>query len=160
MVKLVKNSDFVLGLVLSSLSLWYLKTATTIRFGASHPVDIGPRAMPQIYGTLLLVLSLLLIVKALRDKNETAGSDALKELITPLLSIGLTVLYAFLLPRIGFMISSTLLLLGLTRILTDRKQNWWRLLLIYVVFVVAIFFVFDKLFLVDFPEPLLEMWGM
>lgn len=160
MLKLLKKTDFLVGLVLSCVSLWYIKIASGIRFGASHPVDIGPSKMPLIYGTLLLVLSLFLLIKASKEKGQENEAFDLRDAIVPILSIFMTLIYVFILPRVGFVISSVLLLLGLTRVLSNKKQNWWILLLIYVLFVVGISLLFGKWFLVDFPEPLFENWGL
>lgn len=160
-MKALRDKDFLIGLFLSCLAVWYWWIAGAIRMGATHPSDIGPRTLPIIYAAILLVLSVSLMVKSLVTKAaEEAEPQERKTLFLAVLSMALATVYYFALSKVGFVISSTLLLLGATRILSEEKQNYWKLLLIYLVIVVGISFVFGKWFLVDFPEPLIDYLGV
>lgn len=156
-MRALKHKDFWLGAGLSAFSIWYISVAGNIRFGASHPADIGPRALPLIYGSLLLILSVALIIRTIveiKGAPSETKSDGLS--VKSILSAGLAIVYALLIPRIGFVISSTALLLCTTRVISDKKQNYWKLALVYLLFSLAISFVFSRWFFVDFPEPLLD----
>ncbi|HAN94174.1 MAG: tripartite tricarboxylate transporter TctB family protein [Limnochordia bacterium] len=160
-MKVLRQNDFWLGVGLSVFSIWYLVVAGQIRRGATHPVDVGPRALPLIYGSLLLILSIALIIRTILEARKTAeeGESAglpLKSVVTA----GLAVAYAWLIPRLGFVLSSTALLLCTTRVIANKKYNYWLLTLTYLVLSLALSFIFSRWFYVQFPEPLLDALGV
>ncbi len=157
-MKVMRYKDFWLGAGLSVLAIWYILVAGNIRLGAGNLADIGPRAMPLIYGSLLLILGIALIIRTIIEA-QGASSEAKDSGLSlkSILSAGLAIVYALLIPRIGFVISSTALLLCTTKVISNNKQNYWKLALVYLLFSLAISFVFSRWFFVSLPEPLLDI---
>lgn len=160
-MRALRHNDFWLGAGLSIFAIWYLSVAGNIRLGAGHPADLGPRMMPLVYGSLLLILSIALIIRTFMEvRGEQAEPKGGGFPLKSIWSAGLAIVYAFLIPRIGFVISSTALLLCTTKVMSEKKQNYWKLTLVYVIFSLAISWVFRRWFFVHFPEPLLDILGV
>lgn len=118
-----------LGPLLSALALGWLWLTHLYIPASNTPGEPGPQAFPIVLGCALLILGLAITVSDLkkhRDVNSTkstAGSKALPvthELRIVFSTVGLLVLYAFLMEKAGFLISTpivlVLVLAGLLRI--------------------------------------------
>ncbi|MEG1773223.1 MAG: tripartite tricarboxylate transporter TctB family protein, partial [Oscillospiraceae bacterium] len=110
-----KSFDCYASIVFFALGLAifvYSQTLTKNSFGSS----IGPAAMPTLLSFLLMVLSVVAMVKAFRDK---APAKAKKELdykrFLPFL--GALALYVFLLQPLGYVISTFLFMFATFQIM-------------------------------------------
>lgn len=129
------RSDRWLGPLLCVLALGWLWLAYLYIPASTTPGEPGPRAFPNVLGYALLLLGILMTVsgfarrrkaepaKAEADKNH-AASPLVQELLIVLGAFGLLVLYAFLLEKTGFLVSTPIALaLAMAGILRMRR---WR----------------------------------
>ena len=126
------RSDRWLGPLLSALSLgWLLLTYLYIP-ASNVPGEPGPRAFPIVLGYGLLLLGLAMTVTGFVRPREatpaqaaadTAPSRLQHELRIVLGTFGLLILYAFLLEKTGFLVSTPIVLvLALAGVL--RMRRW------------------------------------
>ena len=131
------RSDRWLGPLLSALSLGWLLLAYLYIPASNVPGEPGPRAFPNVLGYTLLLLGLVMTVSGFSGRREaaparaeaeagkdTAASPLKHELRIVLGTFGLLVLYAFLMEKTGFLVSTPIaLVLGMAGILRMRR---WR----------------------------------
>jgi putative tricarboxylic transport membrane protein len=129
------RSDRWLGPLISLLSLcWLLLTYSYVPV-SNVPGEPGPSSFPNVLGYALLMLGLVMTVSGFTRSHKAepvkakAGGDAatspLKhELRIVLGTFGLLLLYAFLMEKTGFLVSTPIVLvLGMAGILRMRQ---WR----------------------------------
>lgn len=129
------RSDRWLGPLLSVLSLGWLALAYLYIPASTVPGEPGPRAFPNVLGYALLMLGLVMTASGFTRRREAspadaeAGGDAAasplrQELRIVLGTFGLLMLYAFLMEKTGFLVSTPIVLtLGMAGILRMRR---WR----------------------------------
>ena len=133
------RSDRWLGPLLSALSLGWLLLAHLYIPASNVPGEPGPRAFPNVLGYALLLLGLVMTVSGFLGRREAApakakaeaqaGKDSAEsplkhELRIVLGTFGLLVLYAFLMEKTGFLVSTPIaLVVGMAGILRMRR---WR----------------------------------
>ncbi len=129
------RSDRWLGPLLSALALGWLLLAYFYIPVSTTPGEPGPRAFPNVLGYALLLLGLVMTVSGFAHRRGTApaeadaGGDAATsplqhELRIVLGTFGLLLLYAFLMEKAGFLVSTPIVLvLGMAGILRMRR---WR----------------------------------
>lgn len=144
--------------------LIYLTTLGTKTFALSQ---IRPEFVPRLVCVAMLVLGVGIIIKwALigRKAAEPIEEDAeaapktLVQKITPSCTFLLIFLYIFIMPRIGFTISTTLYLTcQITLLSTDFGwKSWLRSLIVAIIAAVLIFLAFAKGFTLALP---INGWG-
>jgi putative tricarboxylic transport membrane protein len=128
------RSDRWLGPLLSALSLGWLVLAYLYIPASNVPGEPGPRAFPNMLGYALLTLGLAMTVSGFARRSDATPSEAeadrdaaassqKHELRIVLGTFGLLMLYAFLMERTGFVVSTPIVLvLGMAGIL--RMRNW------------------------------------
>ena len=129
------RSDRWLGPLLSVLSLGWLVLAYMYIPASNVPGEPGPRAFPNVLGYALLTLGLTMTVLGFSRRREAtpaeapangdaAASPLRHELRIVLGTFGLLMLYAFLMEKTGFLVSTPIVLvLGMAGILRMRR---WR----------------------------------
>lgn len=129
------RSDRWLGPLLSVLSTGWLLLAYLYIPASNTPGEPGPRAFPNVLGYALLTLGLVMTVSGFARRRDAARTEAKAdadgassavqhELRIVLGTFGLLVLYAFLMERTGFLVSTPIaLVLGMAGILRMRR---WR----------------------------------
>jgi putative tricarboxylic transport membrane protein len=129
------RSDRWLGPLLSVLSLGWLFLAYLYIPASNTPGEPGPRAFPNVLGYALLTLGVMMTVSGFSRRRETtpavaeadgnASTSPLKhELRIVLGTFGLLLVYAFLMEKTGFLVSTPIaLVLGMAGILRMRR---WR----------------------------------
>jgi putative tricarboxylic transport membrane protein len=129
------RSDRWLGPLLSVLSLGWLLLAYLYIPDSNVPGEPGPRAFPNVLGYALLTLGLMMTMSGFTRRPEPApaeaeaGGEAAASLVKHELRIvlgtfGLLLLYAFLMEKTGFLVSTPIVLvLGMAGILRMRR---WR----------------------------------
>jgi putative tricarboxylic transport membrane protein len=122
--------------------------------------DIGPKGgfFPFWLAVLLGLSSLFVLIQSIAGRGEKKKEpflprEKLRLLITVLLPIALVVP---LVETVGFYITGFLYLS--LYIWWTGKKSWWVNLSISVLFPVAIFFTFEKWFLIPLPKGLLEAY--
>lgn len=133
------RSDRWLGPLLSVLALGWLLLAHLYIPASNVPGEPGPRAFPNVLGYALLLLGMVMTVSGFARRREASPAESeaaaaankgpetspLKhELRIVLGTFGLLVLYAFLMEKAGFLVSTPIVLvLGMAGILRMRR---WR----------------------------------
>ena len=124
--------DRWLGPCITLLALIWLALAYTYIPGARGEGEPGPRAFPIVLGGALAGLGMLITISAYKRKREP-GTDTTKPATRREVNIvagtfGLLMLYAFLLDKTGFLISTPIaIVLIMGGIL--RMRNWRFILL-------------------------------
>lgn len=148
------RSDRFLGPLLSALSLGWLWLAYFYIPASSTPGEPGPRAFPIVLGCALLLLGLAITVSGFARRGEVAppkaeaaakASPLKRELRIVLGTFGLLILYAFLMEKTGFLVSTPIVLaLTLAGLLRIRRWTFIALmsggttLVCWLVFVVVL----------------------
>lgn len=132
------QSQRFLGLLLSVLAVVWLWLSYKYIPSSNTPGEPGPQAFPIILGCALLLLGLLITLSdfSRSASNATAQSEAKKEstsvqheLRIVLGTFGLLMLYAFLMEKIGFLVSTPIVLaLTLAGLLKIRRWSFIALL--------------------------------
>jgi putative tricarboxylic transport membrane protein len=124
------RSNAFLGPLLSVLSMVWLWLCYAFIPASNTPGEPGPQAFPILLGYALLLLGLAITASSFfrqRDATtEPAKTQILPvkhELLMVLGTFGLLVLYAFLLEKLGFLVS-TPLVLALTLAGLLRIRHW------------------------------------
>ena len=120
-----RMQDLVLGLVLVAVSgIWIWLVTTTIRGGFGGG-DIGPRAFPLTFGIMLLVLSALVVLRALfagpkspedaaapmeQPVEDTGQAGGQTKFLPAFIVLGEIVLYGLMLEKIGFLLATALII--------------------------------------------------
>jgi putative tricarboxylic transport membrane protein len=119
---------------------------------------LGPRAMPTLVGSLLIVLGALLVLRyirpALRYWRAGAPREHAPRLLRVAALVALLVAFALLLPLLGFVVASALLFTGAALLLDGPPK--WQLILYGWILAAAIFLIFDRLIGLSLP---VGPWG-
>lgn len=126
------RSDRWLGPLLSTLALGWLWLAYLYIPASSTPGEPGPRAFPNVLGYALLLLGLVMTATGFARRrepslgqtpNDTAALQIKHELRIVIGTFVLLFLYAFLMEKTGFLVSTPIVLtLSMVGIL--RMRNW------------------------------------
>ena len=146
-----KFKDLILGVVMLLFSGFYLYFAQQIKTRPKlTPSYASAQIVPVLLGTLLAVLSVIMIVQSvLRLKKEgavssedTPASDK-SGMISVALTFAVMIIYTLVLPVLGFCLSTFVYLLLQILILAPKeKRNIKLFVLISVVFTAVVFVVF------------------
>jgi hypothetical protein len=101
----LEKLDRVLGLVLVVTALVWLSLAFTYIPAARTEAETGPRAFPILLGVVLAGLGVTMSLLARTAGGEVAPVTR-RETVVVAGTIGVLVLYAFLLERVGFLIAT------------------------------------------------------
>lgn len=140
----MKKNALLEGIILLILSIIF--TGESLKLRGEEALALSPALFPLIISISILILSIILIFKSFRERELLKKRDNIKPL---LLIIGVSFLYLFLLPRLHFIVSSTLYLLSFLFILGERR---WKLILpISLITPLLIYFIFGNLLDVLLP---------
>lgn len=153
------RSDRWLGPLLSALSLGWLALAYLYIPASNVPGEPGPRAFPNMLGYALLTLGLAMTASGFLGRHKAAPAPADGDASSPLKhelrivlgTFGLLLLYAFLMEKTGFLVSTpTVLVLGMAGIL--RMRNWRFIALMSIGTTLVCWIVFAVLLRVPLPR--------
>ncbi len=160
------RSDRYLGPFLGVLSLGWLWLTYLYIPGSTAPGEPGPRAFPIVLGCALLMLGLAMTVSGFAHGREASAgstdadseSSPLKhELRIVLGTFGLLLLYAFLMEKTGFLVSTPIVLvLALAGVLRMRRWTFIALMAVGTTFVCWLVFVV----LLRVPLPRGSLWWL
>ena len=152
------------GVALTVFSAGYLALSGQIQiFTGSGATPLDSRFMPRLWGTFLLILSLILVFRGMKQRKEALASEtsskvglSLVEKIADnrevILSFVFLAIYTAALKRVGFMISTAVFLYAQTLLLTPKeKRNYIIPAVVAILFAVGIDFIFVKLLSVLLP---------
>ena len=147
-----KFKDLILGVVMLLFSGFYLYFAQQIKTRPKlTPSYASAQIVPVLLGTLLAVLSVIMIVQsvlklrkagAVSSHEDTPASDK-SGMISVALTFAVMIIYTLVLPVLGFCLSTFVYLLLQILILAPKeKRNIKLFVLISVVFTAVVFVVF------------------
>lgn len=162
----MKTSNIIIGIILLALSCFYHLSTR----GFPPPTvteNLGASFYPNLLIIVLIFLSLLLIIGSLfsrspseqkEQKASIAGGERLEEDSFAagaisykflLGTIGLSTLYAVLLPFIGYITTTLLFILGMVKLLGGKQ--WFRNIAVSVILTAMLYFLFGRILGVPLP---------
>lgn len=129
MKKLIRNgNDFLLGLVMLSISTFLVVSPYIVKGGVISGVGGGFFARADVYikmlASFLLLLSIILIIKSINFKrSEHVKPLNIRITKEAALSAVALVLYVFLLPVVGFVITSFALIFFLVLLYMNKESK-------------------------------------
>ena len=147
--------DRVLGVVLVAVALVWLWLAFTYIPGARTPGETGPRAFPVLLGVALAILGLAIAV--VPSASGSAVPMTRREAGVVAGTIGVLVLYAFLLERVGFLIATPIAIALAMRGLV-RTPSVARTAALAIGFTVGCWAIFDALLGTPLPRGSWVLW--
>lgn len=157
-----KYGDIIVGIVYAVLGLALIIAARMLP--KSQVMDIGPDFMPTVVGTLILVLSIILLVQAVQELRKNPDKEVGKDesdYKRVLLSLILALLYVFLLKPIGFIICTLVYLFCQIYVLAPdshrTKKDMIMYLIIDVVFTLIVYYLFRIGFKIVLPAGILPL---
>ncbi len=156
------------GIVLSIFSIVYIALSGQIQiFTGSGATPLDARFIPRMWGSVLLLLSLILVFRGMKQKIEakSAGIDVKgglslmervmegREVILSFVALGI---YVVIMKNVGFLISTTAYIYFATLILTPKsKRNYILPLIVAIAFAAGIDFIFVRFLSVLLPMGIL-----
>ena len=157
-----KYGDIIVGIVYAVLGIALIIAARMLP--KSQVMDIGPDFMPTVVGTLILVLSIILLVQAVQELRKNPDKEVGKDesdYKRVLLSLILALLYVFLLKPIGFIICTLVYLFCQIYVLAPdsyrTKKDMIMYLIIDVVFTLIVYYLFRIGFKIVLPAGILPL---
>lgn len=147
--------DRLTGLLLVGLAVAYYRLAGEIEVGLASDL-LGPQYFPKLLAVALGLSSAWLVVRSFRPaarRNEPVRAEA-ERLANLWIALGLTVVYLILLPHVGFLLLTPVLLGAFIWVLGYRR--WVPLVGTAVGVSVALWVVFAWLLGVRLPPGLLD----
>ncbi|AZR74475.1 hypothetical protein BBF96_14430 [Anoxybacter fermentans] len=145
--------DILIAISLSLISFlvfWISKDFPTLQNG------IGPSAFPKILAGLLIIFSIVLVFKAVRNESKRPAifKGFTKGLKLILVVVIILISYIKVIEILGFILSSSLLLFILMFIFGEKRKM--VLTLVPIGFTVILYLAFKKLAMVPLPEGIIE----
>lgn len=149
----MKYADMIAGLVTAVIGLFVTILSSAIPTMPTS--DVGPAFFPKVIGYLLLSLGILLAVKSFMTNKDKESWKRLfhRGSITALIVIIIFGAYVFLLPVLGFMISTPLLIIGLSLFL--KATNKIAVIVTGLAVTFALYYVFLKVLLIPLPQGII-----
>lgn len=143
--------DRLIALICILIAAVYLSASFSIMQG-SFGDPMGPRIFPQILGTLLVVLSIIVLVNSgSKEEEEPPAQEGMpwRTAIAIAACVGLVIAFILLLPLIGYPLTIFVVTLGFLLVLRERFIHAF----LYGLGLMAIFYVvFDLLLRTPFPK--------
>ena len=110
---------------------------------SNHGVP-GPGMFPIIIASLIIVSAVTLVIQTLRmpKENDSAVDLSSKNVLNVYVSMAGLIVYAVLLPMLGFLSTTTVMLVLFIKWFS--KRPWWKSILISVLFTLVIFLLFGS----------------
>ena len=143
----MRRADFYIGLGLLAFALVYFQQSFTILRGFASD-RLGPAFFPRMLALALAALALTLIVRAVAGRSDPSRPPAIRAGTLAAVLVVL-VLYGFVLPYLGFLIATPLMLGAVIWFLGLRA--WLSLAGTAVGVTVVLWFVFARLLHVLLP---------
>lgn len=149
--------DRVLGPVLTLVALVWLWLAFTYIPGPRGAGETGPRAFPVLLGVALAGLGVAMSLMARAPAAEAVATVTRREAAVAAGTVGLLVLYAFLLQRAGFLIATPVAIALAMRGLV-RERSGIRVGALAIGFTVGCWAIFDVLLGTPLPRGSWVLW--
>ncbi len=138
----MRKANFIVSGVFAVFAIVII--AISLTFPPSNHGVPGPGMFPIIIASLILVSALSLAIKTLtmNKEEDTAIDLKSKNILNVYVTMVGMIVYFVLLPLIGFVVTTTVMLI--LYIKWYGKRSWLKTILIAVIFVLAIFFLFGS----------------
>lgn len=150
----LKNKNIIEGIFLLIVSIFFINESFKLHGNSSWA--LSPALFPIIVMSLLLLFSLMQIFNGIKEERKNAEKIEEKEVIDNIKGykkligfIILTFIYIIILPKVHFLLSTTLYLLSLIFLLGER--NIKILLIISILTPIIVKFIFGNLLEVYLP---------
>lgn len=164
------KSDLITGIIAAAFSVFYLSQTTTIKIFGGATGGVNARTVPEIWGSCLLILSIILIVRSIYGMAKAKKNPTLPEqgnFINNLIdkrevayTFALLIGYAALMKPVGFIITSIIYVFLQILILTPIKKRSRKVMgiaaVMAVTFSTVLYYVFTKYFMVLLPPGILK----
>ncbi|MFD0677846.1 MULTISPECIES: tripartite tricarboxylate transporter TctB family protein [unclassified Paenibacillus] len=160
MVEKVRHLDFASSICLFLLSLFIVLESNFIRTDAGGPLYSSPGLLPLFIGSMLMLCSIILFFKSLKNAGITGNFRALgawfpqfikdKDVLNMLAGIAIIGIFTFVLvPRFPFMLSSFIFLVFLMKIM--EAGSYRKIILTAASVSIFIYVLFEIGFKVSLP---------
>jgi putative tricarboxylic transport membrane protein len=146
------KGEAIAALVLLALASAYTLEAMRLP-GVKYAVGPGPSFLPVLLGTAVILLSLILLARAvLRPSEKPEGPGSLGWAAAWRIGVILLALagYAFLFERLGYLLSTVLFLAVLLAVV--GQQPWWVVVSVPVASSVLSYLLFVRALKIPFPR--------
>jgi hypothetical protein len=155
------KDQLVLKKDLGSSLFWIASAAliilSSLRLQLGEPQNPGPGFLPFLVGILLLILSVALLFRSLRESKikESGQPQPSAQKFKLFATVGALLIFALAFPHLGFLLTTIPLMIFLPRVVGDLK--WRTSLLIGISTSVGMYLLFKVWLKVQFPAGL---WGL
>jgi putative tricarboxylic transport membrane protein len=148
----IDNTELWSGLVGLAVSIFVVWSGYSLKLGTIN--DPGSGYVMFYAGLLMIVFSLIMLYSAVKDGGPTFLSLWRDVLWTkPLLVIGLLIAFTLVFETLGFLASTTILLIALLRVIDPVP--WTRAIPIALLVPFICWYVLQKLLLIQLPSGVL-----
>ncbi|ATW26123.1 tripartite tricarboxylate transporter TctB family protein [Candidatus Formimonas warabiya] len=157
-----KKDDWKTGLLALGAGLFILLFSLPLNGRVQQAQQLsevmGPSGLPNIIAVLMILIGLVHLAVSYRMRDQNAHPDSIKEKKETkkgiqegilYLVILVSLVYIFLLPKLGYLLMTIMLMAVLLYLFNERK--WQKVLIISVAFSVFLYFVFGELLGVLLP---------
>lgn len=123
---------------------------------------LGPRVFPLIVAALIIILGIILVVREVLTSKENRdillfklSDEGKKVLLRIVITSVLGIIYGFVLDSLGYLISTTLFMIGLM-FLVNTLARWKQNLLVSIAFSVVSYGAFAMLLHLSLPRGILN----
>lgn len=152
------SNPFIFPILSTLFSLFFLIMALLL---PKTPQGIGPGGWPSVILGLMLILSLLLLIKTYRSHQQVGADQEVKEeqgehvtsrSYRHWLVLGISVLYFFLMPYIGFVVATPLYLIAVARLL--GMTGWLKIICLSIICSAFFIYLFAITLMLPLPRGL------
>ncbi|AEE92223.1 conserved membrane protein of unknown function [Tepidanaerobacter acetatoxydans Re1] len=152
----MKRINIVTGIIFIALSIFIFVQSLSFQQTMITDNFIGAAFFPRMIAVIMLILSAILIVSSILEKdwhNDTSSIFKWETFKFPLIGVIVLLIYIMLLDKLGFIIDTIILNIVLLSIF--RYNNKILTLLLSCAITLAIFQVFQRILMVPLPSGLL-----
>jgi putative tricarboxylic transport membrane protein len=138
----MRKANFIVSGTFTLFAIFII--AISLGYPPSNHGVPGPGMFPIIIASLIILSALTLFIFTLRMPKEMDSAIDLKSknVLNVYITMGGLVLYFVLLPLVGFVVTTSIMLILFIKWFS--KRAWWKTILISVLFTVAIYLLFGS----------------
>lgn len=122
---------------------------------SAYGSNVGPNMFPMGLGIVLMLLCIRLFCESFRYPPEEAGEDGAKpDYRRFFVMLGAALLYALLLQKLGYLLTTFAFLVIGFRVM--EKDKWWKTLLVAAAFTYGVYYLFVEVLQGSLPG--LPVW--
>lgn len=147
--------DIIFSVIMIIISVIFFVMSGNIRERFPNPADIGPAAFPRLMLGFIIICAVLQIISALRlrQKLKASGEEgekvAFENKTAKLSGVALVLLYGYLLPILGYFITTPVAVFGMMYIMGNRK--WIQMIAVTAGFNIIVYLIFVMFLRVSLP---------